>query len=230
MWHGADDDECPPCPCGTTSVKRTVRKEGANSGRQFFTCSKQQTDTSRCDFFQWTDTPPNPSSSRSLPSFQSNSNSNFPNHTAPSTNSSFAFSNENAATDAPQCECGIQAVERTVKKSGPNCGRGFYTCSKNQDDSSKCNLFQVCMSHVVSRHESLYQTDTIMKSVDGPTACRIFIDQLCSTSASLSIRKLSTSFKSLRERGCTLPMWRRSGGENSAKRGTEFRPHVLCVP
>jgi DNA topoisomerase-3 len=35
--------------------QRTVKKEGFNSGRSFYACSKAQSDASRCDFFQWAD-------------------------------------------------------------------------------------------------------------------------------------------------------------------------------
>ncbi|XP_033096293.1 DNA topoisomerase 3-alpha-like [Anneissia japonica] len=41
------------CRCNTTAITRTVQKEGANQGRQFYTCSKPR--DSQCGFFQWTD-------------------------------------------------------------------------------------------------------------------------------------------------------------------------------
>jgi hypothetical protein len=41
----------PNCSCKMESVERTVRKEGKNIGRTFFTCP-----ISKCSFFQWSDT------------------------------------------------------------------------------------------------------------------------------------------------------------------------------
>eukprot|EP00045_Choanoeca_perplexa_P016767 m.230644 g.230644 ORF g.230644 m.230644 type:complete len:1080 (+) comp17354_c0_seq4:65-3304(+) len=43
------------CNCGQAAVMRTVRKEGANKGRQFYCCSKPSGDDARCDFFMWAD-------------------------------------------------------------------------------------------------------------------------------------------------------------------------------
>ncbi|KAI0984842.1 hypothetical protein GJ496_001558 [Pomphorhynchus laevis] len=49
-----DNDSIPKCLClePTDSVKRTVRKAGPNTGRQFFSCSKIQ---NKCSFFKWSD-------------------------------------------------------------------------------------------------------------------------------------------------------------------------------
>ena len=47
--------------------------------------------------------------------------------------------------EEPPCECSIPSVIRTVRKEGPNCGRQFYTCSKPQTDSGRCEYFQVFM-------------------------------------------------------------------------------------
>ena len=44
----------PPCRCGQPSVQLTVRKEGANQGRLFYKCGRQQ-GQGQCDFFQWVD-------------------------------------------------------------------------------------------------------------------------------------------------------------------------------
>lgn len=47
----ADDpgDAAPDCQCGTPAIQLTVRREGANKGRQFWTCSKGKDDG--CGFF-----------------------------------------------------------------------------------------------------------------------------------------------------------------------------------
>ena len=42
----------PNCSCQRPSVQFTVRKEGPNQGRQFFTCSDKT-----CNFFEWSDAP-----------------------------------------------------------------------------------------------------------------------------------------------------------------------------
>ena len=41
------------CNCGQPSARRTVQKDGANKGREFFTCSKNRDE--QCRFFQWAD-------------------------------------------------------------------------------------------------------------------------------------------------------------------------------
>lgn len=43
------------CDCGVLAKKLTTQKEGKNQGREFYTCQKPV--TSRCNFFQWADTP-----------------------------------------------------------------------------------------------------------------------------------------------------------------------------
>lgn len=48
----------PPCGCGKASVRRTVKKEGKNKGKRFYTCA-----SSSCRFFEWIDTAPPPKAS-----------------------------------------------------------------------------------------------------------------------------------------------------------------------
>ena len=38
------------------------------------------------------------------------------------------------------CNCGTEAVQRTVQKEGPNKGRQFFTCCKPRDD--QCGFFE----------------------------------------------------------------------------------------
>ena len=38
------------------------------------------------------------------------------------------------------CNCGMEAVQRTVQKAGPNKGRQFFTCLKPRDD--QCGFFE----------------------------------------------------------------------------------------
>ena len=41
----------PNCNCGDTAKCFTVRKEGPNTGRKFYTCANNRT----CKFFEWVD-------------------------------------------------------------------------------------------------------------------------------------------------------------------------------
>lgn len=43
----------PLCKCGFPAVQRTVKKQSANKGKQFFVCSKEQ--GQQCAFFEWAD-------------------------------------------------------------------------------------------------------------------------------------------------------------------------------
>jgi len=43
-------------------------------------------------------------------------------------------------SDIPHCNCGNEAVQRTVQKDGPNKGREFFVCGKPRDE--QCNFFQ----------------------------------------------------------------------------------------
>ena len=38
------------------------------------------------------------------------------------------------------CNCGMDAVQRTVQKAGPNKGRQFFTCSKPREE--QCGFFE----------------------------------------------------------------------------------------
>ncbi|KAJ3336283.1 DNA topoisomerase 3-alpha [Gonapodya sp. JEL0774] len=59
--HGAspyvNDQNTKFCECGQSAALRTVRKEGPNMGRQFHCCLKEQSDPSRCNFFEFEDDP-----------------------------------------------------------------------------------------------------------------------------------------------------------------------------
>jgi hypothetical protein len=49
--------ECfgPLCKCGAPMVLRTVRKDGPNKGREFYSCANWR--ATKCDGFQWADLP-----------------------------------------------------------------------------------------------------------------------------------------------------------------------------
>eukprot|EP00403_Amphidinium_massartii_P008089 CAMPEP_0178419438 /NCGR_PEP_ID=MMETSP0689_2-20121128/25610_1 /TAXON_ID=160604 /ORGANISM="Amphidinium massartii, Strain CS-259" /LENGTH=528 /DNA_ID=CAMNT_0020040875 /DNA_START=27 /DNA_END=1613 /DNA_ORIENTATION=+ len=56
VQQDALDQQTPLCSCGIPTARRTVRKEGANNGREFWTCPKPREE--QCGFFQFVDEPP----------------------------------------------------------------------------------------------------------------------------------------------------------------------------
>ena len=50
----------------------------------------------------------------------------------------FRNAENNLQSDIPQCNCGLPAVQLTVRKEGPNTGRLFYKCPQ---PSGSCNFF-----------------------------------------------------------------------------------------
>lgn len=104
------------CSCGISAILRNVKKEGSNFGKQFFACSKSQSDTTRCDFFQWNDGNAGPAC---ISRFEQNAQINVSNKT--------------------KCHCNLIALTKSCSKAGPNQGRQFYTCTKS---SARCNFFQ----------------------------------------------------------------------------------------
>ena len=112
------------CSCGTAATEMTVRKQGLNTGRQFFTCPNKT-----CDFFLWADGTGHTSTSSAQTS-GSAANSNSGKRT-------FTDSNRNQQVC---CNCRQPAVVQTVKKAGPNQGKQFYCCGKHQGQS--CNFFE----------------------------------------------------------------------------------------
>jgi DNA topoisomerase-3 len=95
---------------------RNVKKEGSNFGKQFFACSKPQSDSTKCDFFQWND---GNGDTACISRFEQNVQMNTSNKT--------------------KCNCNLIAVTKTSSKAGANQGRQFYTCTKS---GSRCNFFQ----------------------------------------------------------------------------------------
>ncbi|XP_074027448.1 topoisomerase 3-alpha isoform X2 [Leptinotarsa decemlineata] len=89
------------CGCNNDAKMLTVRKDGANKGRNFYKCAS---DT--CGFFLWAPDTDGVSSASNQIQNQINQNSE------------------------PRCNCHQPAVLRTVSKAGPNTGRKFYVCSK----------------------------------------------------------------------------------------------------
>ncbi|KAK9765124.1 DNA topoisomerase, variant 3 [Basidiobolus ranarum] len=139
----------PSCHCGLPSAHRTVRKEGANQGKQFFCCSKPQ-DDNRCDFFQWVENSSSMTSgssrSTSITLNESQNSWNptqFPNNQGSNRDMGSSTSLHNTFggdSSTPKCSCGDHSALRTVRKEGPNTGRQFYGCSKPQGQG--CDFFQ----------------------------------------------------------------------------------------
>ncbi|KAL4130516.1 hypothetical protein PRIC2_006512 [Phytophthora ramorum] len=103
-------------PC----AERTVRKEGPNKGRQFYTCRRSQTDNS-CGYFQWKDEVTAETSGVTM---------------VPTT-----ARGASASGDAPRCSghdapCAL----RKTRKAGPNQNREFYSCSFQGPES--CGYFE----------------------------------------------------------------------------------------
>ena len=115
-------DGPPKCQCGVDANGPIVtRKEGANQGREFYTCGKDRS----CSYFQWKD-----EIDQNMPKRQNSNNTktqNNKNSAQPS-----------AVGDAPMCQCNLPANQLMVRKEGPNCGKLFYGCGNNRS----CSFFQ----------------------------------------------------------------------------------------
>ncbi|KAJ3034776.1 DNA topoisomerase 3-alpha [Rhizophlyctis rosea] len=111
-----NEDGGPSCQCGLPAVMRTVKKDGPNCGREFYACSKNSTDGTKCDFFEWADQQRNTQNQRSV--------------------------TDAGDQNAVPCLCGEPAAKRMVKKEGPNVGREFYGCAKPQAAADRCDYFQ----------------------------------------------------------------------------------------
>ncbi|KAJ1559556.1 DNA topoisomerase 3-alpha, partial [Nowakowskiella sp. JEL0078] len=81
------------CHCNTPTVVQTVRKDGPNKDRQFFSCQKGR---DGCDFFQWVDGPSR--STSNIDEFRQNQNSSPLN------------------LSKPKCRCDLVAVLKVSKK------------------------------------------------------------------------------------------------------------------
>ncbi|KAF1804512.1 GRF zinc finger-domain-containing protein [Mucor lusitanicus] len=98
---------------------RTVNKAGPNKGREFYTC----TDDNSCTFV-WAD-------EQGTTAARHSSSTNTPTRSS---------SNNNSNHVTPFCKCGKNSVERTVRKEGPNTGRMFYACAAGKDTG--CDYFE----------------------------------------------------------------------------------------
>ncbi|XP_064405762.1 DNA topoisomerase 3-alpha-like isoform X2 [Halichondria panicea] len=127
------------CVCGEPAILLTVRKEdSSNKGRQFYKCAKRD---GGCDFFLWADEPP-PTPTNDNWSHPPPSRNTHPSHnTQPSRNTQRSYSDARGSNPIT-CNCGLDAVQKTVQKDGPNKGKLFHTCSKPRDE--QCGYFEWC--------------------------------------------------------------------------------------
>lgn len=107
------------CGCGQEAVRRKVQKEGANKGREFWCCKKQESE-GRCRLFEWIvpeaveEGEPTVGSAPQVPQ---------------------------GPPPPPRCRCGLVAARRAVHKEGPNQGREFLCCPL-PSEKNPCNLFE----------------------------------------------------------------------------------------
>ena len=115
------------CDCGNPVRLLTVRKEGPNKGRQFYSCPKLR--GGECGYFKWAHEdqpePETPGQNSCMVSFIGN----FEGNMSLSDNSHGIV-----------CHCEMPAKFLTVKKDSPNKGRQFYACSKQK--WKECGFFK----------------------------------------------------------------------------------------
>lgn len=127
--RNADNGNAVVCNCGNDAAMLSVRKEGPNTGRQFYKCK-----SSGCSFFLWADEPGN--GNGSTRAGMTNGNNGASGFSSPSNRRG----NQNTDTaDTVVCKCGQPAKSLTVHKEGPNTGRQFYVCPAPKGEG--CNFF-----------------------------------------------------------------------------------------
>ncbi|KAK3091602.1 hypothetical protein FSP39_021083 [Pinctada imbricata] len=136
---GSGGDKTVVCNCGSDAIMLTVRKEGPNTGRQFYKCGNSQ-----CNFFLWADEADGGGGGRGG---GQNENRNYGNYNRGNSGSGYSSGNQydrsNGGSESgsvPSCGCGNTAKSLTVQKEGPNKGRPFYACNKPRGEG--CNFFQ----------------------------------------------------------------------------------------
>ncbi|KAL4241091.1 DNA topoisomerase 3-alpha [Mactra antiquata] len=135
----SDSGNAVVCNCGNDAIQLTVRKEGPNTGRQFYKCG-----SSSCGFFLWSDEASNDGSdtstvNRSSSSSYSSNRYQYNNNTSQQT-SNYNRNRNNDQNQSVSCQCGQMAKNLTVQKEGPNKGRQFYACPAPRGEG--CNFFQ----------------------------------------------------------------------------------------
>ncbi|KAL0581930.1 DNA topoisomerase [Marasmius crinis-equi] len=127
--HTSVSEEPPQCNCKVSAARRTVTKEGPNTGRMFWTCGNDRT----CNYFQFVDELPSTIHAERTHLTSTNSEARDL-----QTQGGANFSSTPEHEEAPLCDCKVSADQRTVTKDGVNKGRKFWTCGNNR----ACNFFQ----------------------------------------------------------------------------------------
>ncbi|XP_075999266.1 DNA topoisomerase 3-alpha isoform X2 [Genypterus blacodes] len=137
------------CNCGQDALLLTVRKDGANQGRQFYKCNGGS-----CNFFLWADEPsqqgaappsrglqlPAPRSAQAPSPFVALRNAPSEGRGQGGGGGGGGGEGEGEGTGQIMCNCSEAAVMRTVQKDGANRGRMFHTCGKPREQ--QCGFFQ----------------------------------------------------------------------------------------
>lgn len=103
----------------------TVKKEGPNTGKQFYRCAKYQSDATKCDYFEWCDAV--------NPRMDGSANLGM------STMYQQQQMASSSSGEKPKCSCGLIVVTKQVSKDGPTKGKYFNACVKT---SKGCNFFE----------------------------------------------------------------------------------------
>nr|KAJ3421421.1 DNA topoisomerase 3-alpha [Polyrhizophydium stewartii] len=129
-----------PLPTQTQQPRMTVQQlavsmmqnGGPNKDRQFYACSKNQDDETRCNMFQWADEPPRAGGGGG--GYGGGGGGGYGGGRGGGGGGA-------PPGDRPNCNCGVEASFATVRKEGPNLGRQFYSCVKMRGDPDHCGYF-----------------------------------------------------------------------------------------
>ena len=95
MTQAPTDPAAPLCSCERPALKRSVLKNGANYGKDFWTCANGSTDNGGCGFFQWCSghssakKPPPPPPKRQIPRVQATDDIEEPEEPQPTRRKTF---------------------------------------------------------------------------------------------------------------------------------------------
>ena len=126
------EDNFVVCNCNARASLLTVRKEGPNTGRKFYTCP-----TKACDYFLWdplSDPSLDTNASRPITAIR------MPDYIPPEGDGFVGMFSPVPAQQEVLCGCGTEAKLLTVHKQGANEGRQFYACPKPREQG--CHFFQ----------------------------------------------------------------------------------------
>lgn len=157
------------CNCGQDALLLTVRKDGANQGRQFYKCN-----AGSCNFFLWADQPSQqggspPSRGPQPPAPRPSQAPSLGFRNAPGGGRAQGGGGADRHSGQIMCNCNEAAVTRTVQKDGPNKGRMFHTCGKPREQ--QCGFFQWADENVPPAGKSHAHTH-LFSFACSPRVCR----------------------------------------------------------